>query len=240
MLFSAAAVLAAAFIKGAIGFGFPTVATPLLAMVLDVKAVVAVLVLPNIVMDALQAVRSPGLPATARRLGLLLVCGMVGMFIGTRALVGLSPRVAVGVLGGFVVAFVVLNATPLKLRVSSRWEPWLSPPIGLLVGIIGGITNVPGTPLVIYFYALSMEKVEFVRAVAFSFVVFKVTQLGAVLWFGLLTPALLGWSVAVTALALVTFRLGLAVQDRFDQKTFSRAVLVFLAVLGGWLVLRAL
>jgi len=234
------AVLAAGFVKGTIGFGFPTLSTPLLAMVMDVKSAVAVLILPNIVMDGLQAIRSPGLRATMRRLGLLMVCGMAGTIIGTRALIGLSPRAAVGVLGGFVLAFVVLNATPLKVRVSPRWEGWLSPPVGLLAGIVGGITNVPGTPLVIYFYALSMAKAEFVRSVAFSFVVYKVTQLTAVLWFGLLTPALFGWSVAVTALALVTFRLGLAVQDRFDQKTFSRAVLVFLAVLGGWLVLRAL
>ena len=233
-------MLAAGFVKGAIGFGFPTLSTPLLAMVMDVKSAVAVLILPNIVMDGLQAARSPGLRATMRRLGLLMLCGMAGTIIGTRALIGLSPRAAVGLLGGFVLAFVVLNATPLKVRVSPRWEGWLSPPVGLVAGIVGGITNVPGTPLVIYFYALSMEKAEFVRSVAFSFVVYKVTQLMAVLWFGLLTPALFGWSVAVTVLALSTFRLGLAVQDRFDQKTFSRAVLVFLAVLGGWLVLRAL
>jgi hypothetical protein len=233
-------VLAAGFVKGAIGFGFPTLATPLLAMVIDVKSAVAVLILPNIAMDAWQALRSPGLHATMRRLAWLLVWGMAGIFIGTRALVGLSPRAAIGILGGFVLAFVALNATPLTVRVSPRWEGWLAAPVGFLVGIIGGITNVPGTPLVIYFYALSMDKAEFVRSVAFSFVVYKVTQLVAVLWFGLLTPALLGWSLALSAVALVTFRLGLAVQDRFDQKTFNRAVLVFLAALGGWLVLRAL
>jgi uncharacterized membrane protein YfcA len=240
LLLSAAAVLAAAFVKGAIGFGFPTLSTPLLAMVLDVKSAVAVLILPNIVMDGLQAARTPGLLATLRRLGPLIACGMVGTVIGTRALVGLSSRAAVGVLGGFVLAFVVLNATPVKLQVPPRWERWVSPPAGLLAGIVGGMTNVPGTPLVIYFYALSMPKAEFVRSVAVSFVIYKLTQLAAVVWFGLLTPALLGWSLAITGLALLTFRLGLAVQDRFDQRTFSRAVLVFLAALGTWLITRSL
>jgi len=38
----AAAVLAAAFIKGAIGFGFPSLATPLLSLVVDVKTAVPV------------------------------------------------------------------------------------------------------------------------------------------------------------------------------------------------------
>jgi uncharacterized membrane protein YfcA len=38
----AAVVLAAAFIKGAIGFGFPSLATPLLSLVVDVKSAVPV------------------------------------------------------------------------------------------------------------------------------------------------------------------------------------------------------
>src|SRR5207247_4289834 len=37
LLGSALAVLVAAFVKGAIGFGFPTLGTPLLALFLDVK-----------------------------------------------------------------------------------------------------------------------------------------------------------------------------------------------------------
>jgi uncharacterized membrane protein YfcA len=164
---------------------------------------------------------------------------MVGTFIGTRALVGLSARAATLTLGVFIIAFVVVNAMPITLRVPARWEPWLSPPVGVVVGIVGGITNAPGTPLVMYFYALSLDKTEFVRATAVSFIVYKVAQLAAVLWYGLLPPSLFGWSVAVTAVALVGFRVGLAVQDRFDQKTFRVAVLGFLAALGIWLMVRA-
>jgi len=42
------------------------------------------------------------------------------------------------------------------------------------------------------------------------------------------------------AVALAGFGLGLKLQDRLDQRSFSRALLVFLAVLGVWLVARAL
>ena len=53
----AAVVLAAAFVKGAIGFGFPSLATPLLCLVVEVKTAVVVLIVPNIVMDAVQFTR---------------------------------------------------------------------------------------------------------------------------------------------------------------------------------------
>jgi uncharacterized membrane protein YfcA len=47
-------------------------------------------------------------------------------------------------------------------------------------------------------------------------------------------------SVGLTAAALAGFAVGLRVQDRLEPRTFNRAVLVFLALLGTWIVLRSL
>lgn len=238
-LAGAVVVFLAAILKGAISFGFPTVATPVLALFIDVKTAVAVLVVPNIVMDGIQARRRGSLGATARRLAVLLVFGGIGTVLGTRLLIALSSRTATMVLGAVVLTFVVLNATRFSPRVPADWERWLSPPVGLLAGVIGGITNVPGTPLVIYFYALGMDKTEFVRSVAFSFVVYKVVQLGALVGFGAFTVGLVPATLGLTAAGLAGFFLGLRIQDRLDQGTFNRVVLVCLGALGGWLILRA-
>src|SRR5207247_4912649 len=125
-LLAAGAVLLAALIKGAIGFGFPTLGTPLLSLVMDVKAAVVVLILPNIVMDGLHVARRGAPLATVRRFAVLLVFRAVGTVVGTRLLLALSSRTATLILGGFVVAFVALNAIGATPRVPPRWEPWLS------------------------------------------------------------------------------------------------------------------
>jgi uncharacterized membrane protein YfcA len=234
----AAAVLVAALVKGAIGFGFPTLATPLLALLTDVKMAVVALIIPNIVMDSLQFIRQGPSLAVARRLIVLLVFGAVGTVLGTHLLVALPPRVATVILGGVLVLFVALNLARVAPRVPAGWESHLAPIVGLATGVVGGVTNVPGTPLVMWFFALGMDKPDFVRSVALSFVVYKLVQLGAVAYYGLLTAAVVWVSVALTAVALAGFALGLAVQDRLDQTTFNRAVLTFLAALGLWLVLR--
>jgi uncharacterized membrane protein YfcA len=59
------------------------------------------------------------------------------------------------------------------------------------------------------------------------------------IWYGLL-----GWQMALVSLGLAAvglagFALGLKLQDRLDQRSFNRAVLLFLAVLGAWLVVKA-
>jgi uncharacterized membrane protein YfcA len=234
------AVVLAAFVKGAIGFGFPTLGTPLLSLVTDVKTAVVLLIIPNITMDGIQFLRRGAPRAVVDRFWTLLVAGAAGTLVGTRLLVGLSPRTATLVLSAVVLGFVALSAAGVSPRLAPRWERWLSPVVGLAVGVIGGVTNVPGTPLVVYLHALRLPKHEFVAAVAFTFVVYKLVQLAAVAYFGLLAWSLAGWSVALTGLALGGFAAGLRVQDRLDPRAFNRAVLGFLAFLGLWLLVRSI
>jgi uncharacterized membrane protein YfcA len=233
-------VFAAAFVKGAIGFGFPTLGTPLLALVVDVKTAVAVLVIPNLVMDGLQLRRQGPLGATPRRLAPLLVFTMLGTIVGTKLLVALSGRTATLILGVFVLCFVLLDLARFSPRVPAGWERLLAPPVGLAAGVMGGITNAPGTALALYFVALGMDKREFVRSIAFTFLVVKGVQLASLGWYGLLGWTLVLGSLGLTAAALAGFGLGVRVQDRLDQRAFNRGVLVFLATLGVWLVVRTL
>jgi uncharacterized membrane protein YfcA len=234
----ALAVLAAAFVKGAVAFGFPLLATPLLALAVGVKTAVAVSIIPNIAMDSAQLVRRGNALATVRRLFPLIVFSVVGMWLGTRLLVVLPGSIATVVLGIFVLLFAAVSVSGVVLRVPPGWEPWLSPPVGLLAGVLGGLTNVPGTPMVLYFVALGMDKYDFVRAVAVTFMVAKAVQLVAVAWYGLLDARLLLISLAFSVVALAGFTVGARLQDWLPARAFNRAVLGFLVVTGLWLIYR--
>jgi uncharacterized membrane protein YfcA len=201
---------------------------------------VVLLILPNIVMDGIQFARRGAPLATVRRFGTLLLSGGAGIVLGTRVLTLLSPRAATLLLGLFVLIFVTLSATGLAPKIPPHWEPWLSPPAGFVAGVIGGVTNSPATALVLYFQGIGLAKHDFISSIAFTFVFYKLVQLGAVTWYGLLPWSLLWASVALTVAALAGFAVGLRVQDRLDQRTFNGAVLVFLAVLGVWLLFRSL
>lgn len=230
----------AAFIKGAVGFGFPATATPLMAIFLDGKTVIGMLILPNIVMDVIQAVRLPGIFKVARRHFLLYLFGILGTFVGTKLLSVFSPNTFSLVLGLFILTFVGVNWFQLSLSVPVSLERLLGPVVGLGAGILGGMTNVPALLLVLYFYALRLPKAEFVRSLCLAFLIFKGSQLVAVVQFGLMDARIFGLSVLATIFALGTFWLGVKAQGRVDQVTFNKIVLGFLGILGGWMVIRAL
>jgi uncharacterized protein len=205
-----------------------------------VKTAVPLLIVPNLVMDGFQLHRQGPVGEAVRRLVPLLVFTIVGTIIGTKLLVMLSARAATLILGAFVLGFVVLNLVRVTPRIPAGWEGRLAPPVGLVAGVMGGITNAPGTVLALYFVAIGMDKREFVRSIAFTFLVIKGVQLLTLAWYGLFGWHLVLGTLGLTAASLAGFALGVRVQDRLDQRAFNRAVLVFLAILGVWLVARAL
>src|ERR687895_1445336 len=83
------ALLVAAFVKGASGLGFPLIATPTVALLLDIRIAIAILLIPNIVMDVAQVFRD-GFPfAVLRRFAWFFLASIVGVFLGTAVLVNL-------------------------------------------------------------------------------------------------------------------------------------------------------
>ncbi len=129
----AAVFLLASFVKGTTGMGFPLIATPMVALLVDIKTAYAVLVLPNILMDMLQILRGRLPWALWRRLFWLLGTTVVGVFLGTRILISVPERVVYLALALLILAFLGSRYLRIRLRVLARWERWLGP-VGRICG----------------------------------------------------------------------------------------------------------
>ncbi|MGH7829568.1 MAG: sulfite exporter TauE/SafE family protein, partial [Candidatus Binatia bacterium] len=105
----AVALLLAAFTKGTTGFGFPLIATPMVTLLLDIRTAVTILLIPNILMDMTQVFRGAFPAAIIRRFAWLLLCTVIGVFLGTKALVTLPLWILNLTLGISVLAFVVFS-----------------------------------------------------------------------------------------------------------------------------------
>ena len=121
-----ASLLLAAFIKGATGLGFPLIATPAIALLLDIRTAVAVLILPNLFMDSAQVIRG-GFPYDVlRRFSSLIVPTIIGVFLGTMVLVKTPLWILNFCLGVMVLAFVFSNLLRFHLTISPQREDFLA------------------------------------------------------------------------------------------------------------------
>jgi len=236
----AATLLLAAYVKGTTGFGFPLIATPTVALLLDIRTAVTILIIPNIVMDIAQVFRG-GFPfAVLRRFGWFFVLTVIGVFLGTKVLVTLPLWVLNLGLGLMVLVFSVSNWLRVEFTISPRLEKRLSLPAGLISGFLNGMTNAAGPALAIYLYSLRLAKTDFIKSIATIFIVTKVSQLVAVSTWNLFTRSTLWLSLEVTLFVLVGFYAGLKTQDRVNQQTFNRGLLIVLTLIGLVLIVRSL
>ncbi len=120
-------LLLAAFVKGATGLGFPLIATPTVALLLDIRTAVTVLILPNLFMDSAQIIRD-GLPYDIlRRFKGFIVPTIIGVFLGTMVLVKTPLWVLNLGLGVMVLVFVISNLLRLDFTVSPQQENFFRP-----------------------------------------------------------------------------------------------------------------
>ena len=233
------ALLLAAFVKGVTGLGFPLIATPTVALLLDIRTAVTVLILPNLFMDSAQVIRD-GLPYEIfRRFKALIAPTIVGVFLGTLVLVKTPLWILNLFLGVMVLIFVISNLLKLDFTVSPQQEKFLSPLFGFLSGFLNGVTNAAGPALAIYFYSLKLEKHAFVKSMATIFVTTKLSQLVAISTWNLFNWYTLKLSVLVILFTLAGFYAGIKAQDRINQKKFNRGLLALLAFVGVILIIRA-
>lgn len=239
-LIVAAALLLAAYVKGVTAMGFPLIATPTVALLLDIRTAITILIIPNIVMDITQVFRGSFAPAIFRRFAWLLLLTVLGVFLGTKVLVTLPIWVLDLSLGFVVLAFVLSNLFRFEFRLSPRLEGIVSPLAGLATGFVMGVTNAGGPAIAIYLYSLQLPKTEFIKSIATIFLVNKVSQLVAVSTWNLFTLHTLRLSLMVTLFCLAGFYAGLKTQDRINQKTFNRGLLIVLSLIGVTLIVRSL
>lgn len=234
------ALLFAAFVKGATGLGFPLIATPAVALLLDIRIAVTILILPNLLMDITQVFRD-GFPyAILRRFKSMIGLTIAGVFLGTMVLVLLPLWALNFCLGVMVLIFVGSNLLKFEFTVTPRAEKILSPLFGFVSGFLNGMTNAAGPTLAIYFYSLKLEKRDFVKSIATIFCITKAAQLAAVSTWNLFNWSTLTLSMQVLLFTLIGFFAGLKTQDRVNQKTFNRGLLILLTLVGIILIARAL
>lgn len=232
--------LVAGTVKGTLGIGLPLVAVPLLATVLDLPTAVALMVVPVLTSNIIQALQGKRKIETLRRFFPLLLTLVPGAIIAAQFLSSVDLRTGSLVLGIIVVLFSLSQLVRVQFEINKRQERYLNPAVGLVAGFLGGLSNLFGPPLIMYLVALKLEKDAFVTTIGLLFVVASATLYTTLAAVGVLTfDNAVGSLVAAIPVMAGVF-IGTRLRSRIPQKTFERVLMVVLILVGLNLIRRAL
>lgn len=236
MLWVVMAVVLAGFIQGALGFGFPFVATPLMAMVVDMRTAVITILLPTLATTVVTLAASGPLGTVLARFWIMPVYAFAGALAGTWLFVA-APHAPYQLLLALVI-IVYLNLDRIargNWPLIRRHEQAFAPLAGAAAGFFEGTANVAAPPLIIYYLALGLAPAMLVQALQICFVIGKATQFSVLTVYGGVTAAQWLATLPLIAVAVAASYGGTRVRDRIDAETFriwvKRALLVIALVL---------
>ncbi len=239
LLFIAAALLLAGFIKGVIGLGLPTVAIGLLAVTMQPSRAIAIVIVPAIVTNIWQTFAGPYLRDIIRRLWPLMAGTVIGIWLNAGMLSGPYARYGPIVLGVLLVIYAIVGLSKFNFSVARSNEKWIGGIVGLITGGVSAATGVQVVPSMPFMQAIGMEKDELVQALGVFFTVATVA-----LAFNLTSAGLLSASTALPgavamASAFAGMFIGQAVRSRMQPEAFRRWFLIAMIFLGLYLAASA-
>lgn len=232
--------LLAGFVKGVIGLGLPTVAVGVLSLFMLPVHAAMLLVIPSFVTNVWQMAAGPSFPALLRRLWLMMVGVFTGTWLGIGFMTGSSSELATAALGAALTLYAVLGLGKVRFAIPPRAEPWVSPLVGLLTGVVTGATGVFVIPAVPYLQALNMGKEDLIQALGLSFTVSTVALALGLADGGTFEASYAMVSLLALAPALAGMFVGQRIRLRVEPEVFRLCFFLGLLALGIHLGLRPL
>jgi uncharacterized protein len=239
MMVLAGIALFAAFVNGAIGYGFSSLTVPLALVFLTNRvlnpAVVVVEVFINLYV---LLINLKGVPAVWKRVFPILIGLLPGIAVGSFALALLQPGWIKFVTYIAILPLILVQAAGWRRPIRSTWLVGL--PFGTGLGILYSVTTISGPPLAILFNNQGLVKNEFRAGLALVRV--AESSVTAVVYYqlGLFMAESANLLLVFISSVVVGVPLGAYVIRRLDAETFRRICMSFDAWIVGFGLSRVL
>jgi uncharacterized membrane protein YfcA len=231
--------LFAAFVNGAIGYGFSSLTVPLALVFYANRILNPAVVLIEVFLNLyVLFINRDGVPAVWRRVFPILIGLLPGIAIGAAVLASLQPGwIKLGTYT-VILPLILVQAAGWRRPIRSTWLIGL--PFGTGLGILYSVTTISGPPLAILFNNQGLVKNEFRAGLALVRV--AESSVTAVVYYQL------GLFIAESATLLTVFipsvvvgiPLGAYLIRRLDAETFRRICMSFDAWVVGFGLSRVL
>jgi len=239
MLWCAFALLVAGIVKGILGIGIPVVSVSLMTLAINVPMAVSLLPIPILLSNLWQSLTSHQVRNTVTRFAPLITALIIGTAAGAKLLLLVDQQVLIGIVGFAVLTFAVSAHFSRQFQLGRKAERWLLVPVGLLGGLLGGMTTFFGPPIIMFLFALKLDKDEFVGIISTLYLCAGVSLAILLGLVGAMGPQEYLWSSVAAAPLFLGVLIGQWLRTRISLDAFRRGLLLILVVVGIRLIYRA-
>jgi uncharacterized membrane protein YfcA len=215
-------LLAAGLVHGALGIGFPMLATPLLAMLTDVRSAILIVLVPTLIINVASTIKGGNWRNSIGRYWPIALYGAAGSIVGTQLLVVTDPAPYKLLLAAMI--FVYLNIERIGIRLLwVRSRPQLAYALfGLAAGFLAGTVNVMVPALIIFSLEMGLATTVAVQLFNFCFFSGKISQGLIFAHSGMFNAQVLLATLPLAGISLLSLLVGMSLQHRIRAETYRR------------------
>jgi uncharacterized protein len=238
LAFGIAAFMLGGLVKGTLGVGLPLVVVPLLTLVLPSPTAIALVSVPVVASNVVQVWQASPDSRQVRRFWPLIVCLVLATIVTVPMTLALSPRALNAMLAGAVLLAVVAMAFNPTLAIAPRHERLASAGVGLLSGLLGGVSSLTGPVVITYLTSLRLSREQFVGTVSVIYLCGMAPLYIALAAVGRLGIQELGLSLAACLPMFAGMAVGKRLRYALSEALFRQLLLGFLVVVALALLLK--
>jgi len=234
-----AITLLAAFVNGALGYGFSSLTVPVGLLFFTNRVLNPALVLIEVFINLyVLIINRSAVPAVWRRVAPIVVGLLPGVALGSYLLASIHPD---GLkLGTYCLLLPLILLQAAGIRRPIRAERLLGVPFGAGLGFLYSVTTISGPPLALLFNNQGLVKQEFRAGLALIRVAESCLTAFAYYQLGLFTAQAFEVGSWILPSVLIGIPLGAYVIRRMDAETFRRICMSFDVWVVGFGLSRAL
>lgn len=218
----AGVIFAAGTTQGTLGFGFPALATPLLALLTDIKTAIILNLLPNFTLNLISVLRGGNWSASIGKYWPVAAYALAGSALGAQFLIYAPQDPVRLLLAASIIAYLYQHKLAhLDWSWLTRYPRFSAMAFGLTGGFFSGSVNQSLPPLLIYFTRLAVPILVMTQALNLCFLGGKTVQAITLGVAGQIRISSALANVPLTLVALAGLYLGAHLQNRFSAQTYN-------------------
>ena len=233
-------IFISSLVHGSIGFGFPLIATPLIAIVTDMKTAILYIAIPTLLINLISIYSEGNFFQAIKRFYPLAITAMIGSTIGTLILIYSNTEFFKLLLAFSIFLYLFIQKFKIQMQWVEKKKKLSLIVFGFIAGVIGGLTNAMGSILIIYSLESKHTKKEIIQSTNLCFLFGKVIQIVLFTIFESFNQDLLMisfYSLFIVGLAML---IGIKIKDKIPQEIYMKVVKVVLFVIASFLVYQTI
>ena len=219
-------------IKGSIGFGMPTVSISLLSFVIDIKIIIALILIPTLIVNLYQLSNGGNFKKILNETKYFLIFSTIFIFPGAYILKILDSSLIIFFIALILISNSVLYLLRINIKLPYHDKKTTQILVGSINGVIIGMTSIYTMPLVFLLQSLNYNKNTTIQFLGIAFFLYPLGQLISFANFELLSKEILINSIIILIPIFIGLIIGQKIHQKISEALFQKFFYIMLLFMG--------